>query len=164
MSPALTAISSADWVIVTVHRAHQSRFPRCERCNNRVAQSEGLVMSSGPTCRDRGLVQCCSAAEGVRRSKKRKGCGLGYALATNSCEGVSSADARTVAAPDAITAFAVPNPSSSSQGSWFFRVWWLNESPRRANHPAYFGLVKFTWTSPFSRRLSQLKRPKSEMQ
>ncbi len=100
----------------------------------------------------------------AEREEKEKGCGLGYALAVNSCEGVSSVDACTVAAPDAITALAVPNPSCSSQGSWFFRVWWLNELPHRANHPAYFGLVNFTWTNPFSRRLPQVKHPTSGMQ
>jgi hypothetical protein len=46
---------------------------------------------------------------------KGKGRGIGYALATSSCEGVGSVDACTVAAPDAITAFAVPNPGCSSQ-------------------------------------------------
>ena len=50
-------------------------------------------------------------------------------------------DAYTVAAPDAIAAFAVPNPGSSSRGSRFFRVWWLSELPRQADHPAYFGSV-----------------------
>jgi hypothetical protein len=49
--------------------------------------------------------------------------------------------ARTVTAPDVITAFAVPNPGCSSQGSRFFRVWWLDELPCRAGHPAYFGSV-----------------------
>jgi len=88
-------------------------------------------------------------AEERKREERKKGCGLGYALAVNSCEGVSSVDACTVAAPDAITALAVPNPSCSSQGSWFFRVWWLNESPRRANHPAYFGPVKYYLDQPF---------------
>jgi hypothetical protein len=34
-----------------------------------------------------------------RRRKSNKGCGIGYALATDSCEGVGSVDARTVAAP-----------------------------------------------------------------
>jgi len=47
----------------------------------------------------------------------------------------------TVAAPDAIAAFAVPNPGCSSRGSRFFRVWWLGESPRQADHSAYFGSV-----------------------
>jgi ElaB/YqjD/DUF883 family membrane-anchored ribosome-binding protein len=51
-----------------------------------------------------------------------------------------------------ITAFAIPNPGCSSQGSRFFRVWWFSELPHRTNHPAYFGLVNVTWTSPFSRR------------
>ena len=58
----------------------------------------------------------------------------------------------TVAAPDAITAFTVPNPGCSSRGSRFFRVWWLGELPRQANHLAYFGLVNLTWTNPFNRR------------
>ena len=103
-------------------------------------------------------------AEERKREEREKGCGLGYALAVNSCEGVSSVDACTVAAPDAITALAVPNPSCSSQSSWFFRVWWLNEFPHRANHPAYFGPVNITCTNPFSRRLSQVKRSTSGMQ
>ena len=61
-------------------------------------------------------------------------------------------DACTVAAPDAITAFAVPNPNCSSQGSQFFRVWWLDKLPRRVDHSAYFGLANLTWVNPFSRR------------
>lgn len=42
--------------------------------------------------------------------EKLKGCDVGYALATNSCEGAGSVDACTVTAPDAITAFAISNP------------------------------------------------------
>ena len=48
---------------------------------------------------------------GLVGGKKGKGCGIGYALAANSCEGVGSVGACTVAALDAITAFAVPSPS-----------------------------------------------------
>jgi hypothetical protein len=44
-----------------------------------------------------------------------KGCDIGYAPAISSCEGADSVDARTVAALDAITAFAIPNPNCSSQ-------------------------------------------------
>jgi hypothetical protein len=84
--------------------------------------------------------------------KNKKGCGIGYALAASSCKGVDSVDACTIAAPDAITAFAVPNPGCSLQGSRFFRVWWLNELPRRAGHPAYFVSVNVTWTNLFSHR------------
>ena len=64
-------------------------------------------------------------------------------------------DACTIAALDAIAAFAAPNPNCSSQGSWIFRVWWLNELPRRADHPAYFGLANVTQTNPFGRRQQQ---------
>jgi hypothetical protein len=46
-----------------------------------------------------------------------KGCDIGYAPAICSCEGADSVDACTVAALDAITAFAVPNPNCSSQES-----------------------------------------------
>jgi hypothetical protein len=84
----------------------------------------------------------------VRERQKRiiarrgKGRDIGYALAANSCEGVNSVEACTITALDVITAFAVPNPSCSSQTSWFFRVWLPLELPRAADHPAYFGLAK----------------------
>jgi len=73
---------------------------------------------------------------------KGKGCDIGYALATNSCEGANSVETCTVTALDAITAFAVPNPNSSSQSRRFFPVWLLFGLPRRADHSAYFGLAK----------------------
>jgi len=44
-----------------------------------------------------------------------KGCDIGYAPAAGSCEGVNNVDTCTVTAPDAITAFAVPNPGCTSQ-------------------------------------------------
>ncbi len=66
---------------------------------------------------------------------------IGYALAANSYERVSDVDTCTVAVPDAISAFAVPNPGVSSQIRRFFRVWPSSESPRPTNHPAYFGLA-----------------------
>src|SRR5215467_4233848 len=50
----------------------------------------------------------------------RKGCDIGYAPAASSCERVNSVDTCTVAALDAITAFAVPNPGSSSQSQPVF--------------------------------------------
>src|ERR1019366_4907452 len=67
--------------------------------------------------------------------------GIGYALAANSCERVSDVDTCTVAVPDVISAFAVPNPGVSSQSRRFFRVWPSSGSPRPTNHPAYFGLA-----------------------
>ncbi len=47
--------------------------------------------------------------DGQVRVTNRKGCDCGYALAVDSCEGVAGVDACTVAAFEAITAFAVPN-------------------------------------------------------
>src|SRR5438270_8334274 len=52
--------------------------------------------------------------------ENRKGCDIGYALAASSCEGANSVEACTVTALDAITAFAVPNPSFSSQSKPVF--------------------------------------------
>jgi len=75
--------------------------------------------------------------------KKGKGCDIGYALAASSCEGARGVEARTVTAFDAITAFAVPNPTCSSQSSRFFRVWRSDKLPCRTNHSAYFGLTNF---------------------
>jgi hypothetical protein len=54
----------------------------------------------------------------------------------------NSPDACTVAALDAITAFAVPNPNCPSQSRRFFQVWQSTGSPRLLDHPAYFGLAK----------------------
>ena len=81
--------------------------------------------------------------------RKGKGCDIGYALATSSCEGANSVEACTVTALDAITAFAVPNPNCPSQSRRFFQVWLLFGSPRRADHSAYFGLAKFYLSQPF---------------
>jgi hypothetical protein len=50
----------------------------------------------------------------------RKGCDIGYVPAICSCEGAYSVDPCTVAALDVIAAFAVPNPSSSSQSQPVF--------------------------------------------
>jgi hypothetical protein len=61
-------------------------------------------------------------------------------------------EACTVTAPDAITAFAVPNPNGTSQRYRIFRVWLLDELPRRADHPAYFGLATLCEANPFHRR------------
>jgi hypothetical protein len=49
-----------------------------------------------------------------------KGCDIGYAPAISSCEEANSVDTRTVAALDAITAFAVPNPNCPSQDQSVF--------------------------------------------
>ena len=78
-----------------------------------------------------------------RTLENGKGCDIGYAPAVCSCERANSVDACTVAALDAITAFAVPNPNYYSQSSRFFRVWLLVRSPFRADRSAYFELARF---------------------
>jgi len=60
------------------------------------------------------------ALQAEQNGRKGKGCNIGYALAANSYERANSVDACTVAALDAITAFAVPNPSYSSRAVGFF--------------------------------------------
>jgi hypothetical protein len=57
---------------------------------------------------------CCHCAG------NRKGRDIGYVPAICSCEGAYSVDPCTVAALDAIAAFAVPNPGSSSQSQPVF--------------------------------------------
>jgi hypothetical protein len=47
---------------------------------------------------------------------------------------------------------ASQTPTASRQVSRFFRVWWLHESLRRANHPAYFGLANIICANPFGHR------------
>ena len=49
-----------------------------------------------------------------------KGCDIGYALSSSSCEEANSVDACTVAAFDVTTTFAVPNPNFSSQSQSVF--------------------------------------------
>jgi hypothetical protein len=80
---------------------------------------------------------------------KGKGCDIGYALATRSCEEANSVEACTVTALDAITAFAVPNPNCPSQSRRFFQVWLPFGLPRQADHSAYFGLTKDEFCQPF---------------
>jgi hypothetical protein len=55
------------------------------------------------------------AGRELKTSSVQKGYDIGYALAIDSCERVDNVDACTAAAPDVITAFAVPNPGCSSQ-------------------------------------------------
>jgi hypothetical protein len=73
--------------------------------------------------------------------ENRKGRDIGYALAASFCEEANSVEACTVTAPDAITAFAVPNPNCPSQSRRFFQVWLPFRSPVQAYRPAYFGLA-----------------------
>jgi hypothetical protein len=84
--------------------------------------------------------------------KNIKGCDIGYVPDADSGEGANDVETCTVTALDAITAFAVPNPGSRSHNCRFFRVWRSVGSPRRTDHPAYFGLATYQEANPFSRR------------
>jgi hypothetical protein len=59
------------------------------------------------------------------------------------CEGAYSVDPCTVAALDAIAAFASQTPAPPRRVSRFFRVWLPYRSPRGTDHSAYFGLTSF---------------------
>lgn len=59
------------------------------------------------------------------------------------CERAYSVDTCTVAALDAIAAFASQTPAPPRRVSRFFRVWLPHRSPCRADHSAYFGLANF---------------------
>src|SRR5690242_6646864 len=83
----------------------------------------------------RPAVALCRKLQGGGLRQNRKGRDIGYALVASSCEGANNVEACTVTTPDAITAFAVPNPNCSSQnqsafsGSAAARVASLSESP-----------------------------------
>jgi hypothetical protein len=58
-------------------------------------------------------------------------------------------DACSAAARDEITAFAVPNPGSSSQSQSEFGVWRRGELPRQARRSAYFRSIHCFLDQPF---------------
>jgi hypothetical protein len=84
--------------------------------------------------------------------KNRKGCDIGYAPATNSCEGAGRMDTCTVAALDAITAFAVPNPNCSSQNQSVFSGLVALQVAPPSRSLSLLRIGKFYFANPFSRR------------
>ena len=72
-----------------------------------------------------------SAAREEDVDKNEKGCDFGYALAANSCEGVTGVDACTATAPRAITAFAASKPRLTPRSAVGFFG-----SGGRPGHPA----------------------------
>jgi len=81
-----------------------------------------------------------------------KGCDIGYAPAINSCEGANSVDACTVAALDAITAFAVPNPNCSSQSQPVFSGLVALQVTPQSGSLSLLRTGKVYFANPFSRR------------
>jgi len=84
--------------------------------------------------------------------KNRKGCDIGYAPATNSCERASSVDTCTIAALDAITAFAVPDPNCSSQNQSVFSGLVALQVAPQSRSLSLLRIGKFYLANPFSRR------------
>jgi hypothetical protein len=84
--------------------------------------------------------------------KKGKGCDLGYAPAAGSCERADTVDACTVAALDAITAFAVPNPNCSSQKQSVFSGLVALQVAPRSRSLSLLRTDEVYFINPFSRR------------
>ena len=81
---------------------------------------------------------------------KEKGCGIGYALAIGSCERADNVDACTAAAPDVITAFAVPNPDSSSQSQPVFSGLVARQVASPSGSPGLLQIDPLLFRSTFS--------------
>jgi len=82
----------------------------------------------------------------------RKGCDIGYAPAISSCEGANRVDACTVAALDAITAFADPNPNCSSQNQSVFSGLVARQVALPSRSLSLLRSGKVYFANPFSRR------------
>jgi hypothetical protein len=81
-----------------------------------------------------------------------KGCDIGYVPAACSCERACSVDPCTVAALDAITAFAVPNPNCSSQKQSVFSGLVAPQVALLSRSLSLLRTDKFYFANPFSRR------------
>src|SRR5271167_4607599 len=78
----------------------------------------------GPPAHKDGLRRQAATREGrARRPKIGRAATLVMFQPPTPARELGSVETCTIAAPDAITAFAVPNPGGLSQGCRFFRVW-----------------------------------------
>jgi hypothetical protein len=81
-----------------------------------------------------------------------KSCDIGYVPAACSCERAYSVDPCTVAALDAITAFAVPNPNCSSQNQSVFSGLVARQVALPSRSLSLLRTGKVYFANPFSRR------------
>src|SRR5260370_19437064 len=88
----------------------------------------------------------------ISSAGNRKGCDIGYAPAISSCEEANRVDTCTVAALDAITAFAVPNPNCSSQNQSVFSGLVAFLVAPSSKSLSLLRVGKFYFANPFSRR------------
>jgi hypothetical protein len=93
-----------------------------------------------------------SAGSAIQRLKNGKGCDIGYAPATGSCEEANSVDTCTVAALDVITAFAVPNPNCFSQSQSVFSGLVALQVALPSGSLSLLWIGKSYFANPFSRR------------
>src|ERR1700751_3412072 len=91
----------------------------------------------------------------IQGEENGKGCDIGYVPATGSCEEANSVDTCTVAALDAITAFAVPNPNCSSQNQSVFSGLVALQVTLPNGSLSLLRTDKFYFANPFSRRRKQ---------
>jgi len=105
------------------------------------------------------LTKILSTESGQTRGKgadlrpgNTKGCDIGYAPAISSCEGANRVDACTIAALDAITAFAVPNPNCSSQNQSVFSGLVARQVALLSRSLSLLRSGKVYFANPFSRR------------
>jgi hypothetical protein len=109
-----------------------------------------LLLKSREVHTEKGLEQVApTRTDGAGNGK---GCDIGYVPAICSCEGANSVDARTVAALDAITAFADPNPNCSSQNQSVFSGLVAREVALPSRSLSLLRSGKVYFANPFSRR------------
>lgn len=92
-------------------------------------------------CGDRASVGVTCGDDRAERfvDRNEKGCDFGYALAANSCEGVTGVDACTVTALCAISAFAASKPRLTPRSAvGLFGSGGCSGCPDRTDRPAYF--------------------------
>jgi len=103
--------------------------------------------------RDKKIIDSVASECNHETARKEKGCGIGYALAETLAR-EPTAWMRVPSQPLMRSPLLrSQTPTAPRRVSRFFRVWWLNELPHRADHPAYFGLATYE-ANPFSRRQS----------
>ncbi len=113
--------------------------------------SVNIPLNGGPSFSHlvRPFLSAGSRDSGVENGK---GCDIGYVPAICSCEGADSVDTCTVAALDAIAAFAVPNPGSSSQSQPVFSGLVALQVALMSRSLSLLRTDKFYFANPFSRR------------
>ena len=138
-------------------------FYKASRAHRVVQTGQGRIASASGTPTHKLIDNCCCNSVsvstglgtahricgGLRNSQTTREMEIGKAATSVMlqpsalCERAYSVDTCTVAALDAIAAFASQTPAPPRRVSRFFRVWLPCKSPCRADHSAYVGLASF---------------------